>query len=191
MDLKELLGEELYKQVVEKAGENKIAVVSDGNWFPKDKFDLVNNDNKELKKQITERDKSLEELKPKAAGNEALLEQIQKLQDDAKTATEKHESELAESRLNSAMKLALTGKFHNVDIALSQLDKSKVILDENGNVKDGLDDQVTVLAESMPFLAIQEQEPPQQQPPSWSGGQHNPPAQTNDDPFAAKMAKYE
>ena len=31
VSLKELLGEDLYTQVMEKAGEQKIAVVSDGN----------------------------------------------------------------------------------------------------------------------------------------------------------------
>lgn len=50
MDLKELLGEDLYNQVVEKAGDKKLAVVNDGNWFPKEKFDEVNNTKNDSKR---------------------------------------------------------------------------------------------------------------------------------------------
>jgi hypothetical protein len=122
---------------------------------------------------IGERDNQIADLIPKAAGNENFQNEITQLQQANKTAKEQYETELAETRLINAMKLFLTGKVHNVDIAISQLDKSKVVLDESGNVKEGLEDQFTALKESMPFLAIQE-EPQQQQPPSWSAGGHTP-----------------
>lgn len=41
-ELKEILGKELYERVNEKLGDDKIAIVSDGNWIPKKKFDEVN-----------------------------------------------------------------------------------------------------------------------------------------------------
>ncbi|WP_313469814.1 phage scaffolding protein [Lysinibacillus sp.] len=162
-----------------------------GQMVPKSRLDDKIQELKTAKDTITKYETDLEDLKPKAAGNEALLQQIQQLQDDNKTAKEQYESELAETRLNSAMKLWLTNKVHDVDIAISQLDKSKVELDELGNVKSGLEDQMAALKESKPFLVIQEEQQQQQQPPSWSEGQYNPPSNTNDDPFAAKMAKYE
>lgn len=62
MDLKELLGEELYKQVIEKTGDKKIALVSDGNWIPKEKFNELNENTKDLKKQLKDRDAQLAEL---------------------------------------------------------------------------------------------------------------------------------
>lgn len=162
-----------------------------GQMVPKTRLDDKIKELKTANETITKYEVDLEDLKPKAVGNDKLLEQIQKLQDDNKANTEKHQAELAETRLNSAMKLALSGKVQDIDIVLGQLDKTKIELDEQGNVKAGLDDQLTTLKESKSFLFMPENEPPQQQPPSWSGGQHNPPAPTNDDPFAAKMAKYE
>ncbi|MEK5167194.1 phage scaffolding protein, partial [Paenibacillus sp. FSL R5-0527] len=89
MDLKELLGEELYKQVIEKAGDkHKIAIVSDGNWFPKEKFDEVYNAKKQAETDLKERDKQLSQLQEAAKGNEALQTQIKELQEANKTATE-------------------------------------------------------------------------------------------------------
>lgn len=62
MGLKELLGEELYSQVMEKAGDNKIAIVSNGNWFPKEKFDGVNEENKTLKDTVATLETSLKDF---------------------------------------------------------------------------------------------------------------------------------
>lgn len=59
MSLKELLGDDLYAQVIEKAGDQKIDIVSNGQWFPKERFDAVNNEKKELKSQLDERDQQL------------------------------------------------------------------------------------------------------------------------------------
>lgn len=99
---------------------------------------------------------------------------------ELKTAKDQHEAELAETRLTSAVKLALTGKVQDLDIVSSLLDKAKIELDEQGNVKGGLDEQLTTLKESKSFLFVPENEPQQQQPPSWSGGQHNPPGGGNE-----------
>lgn len=50
--LEQILGDELYKQVTDKLGDNKIAIVSDGNWIPKDKFDNLNDEKKQYKEQV-------------------------------------------------------------------------------------------------------------------------------------------
>lgn len=162
-----------------------------GQVVPKSRLDDKIQELKTAKDTITKYETDLEDLKPKAAGNEALLQQIQQLQDDNKTAKDQYEAELAETRLTSAVKLALTGKVQDLDIVSGLLDKTKIELDEQGNVKGGLDEQLTTLKESKSFLFVPENEPQQQQPPSWSGGQYNPPNPTDGDPFAAKMAKYE
>ena len=155
-----------------------------GQMVPKSRLDDKIQELKTAKDTITKYETDLEELKPKAAGNEALLQQIQQLQDDNKTAKDQHEAELAETRLTSAVKLALTGKVQDLDIVSSLLDKTKIELDEQGNVKGGLDEQLTTLKESKSFLFVpendQQQQQQQQQPPSWSGGQHNPPSGGNE-----------
>lgn len=156
MDLKELLGEELYNQVMEKAGDkHKIAVVSDGNWFPKSKFDEVNEAKKKLEADIADRDKQLEELSKAAGTSEELKKQIEQLQTDNKAAKEKYEAEMKELRTNTALKLALANEVHDADIVLGLIDKTKIELDDNGNVKAGLDDQVKALRESKAFLFVE------------------------------------
>ncbi|MED4888593.1 phage scaffolding protein [Lysinibacillus fusiformis] len=129
-----------------------------GTMVPKSRLDDKIKELKTANDTIAKYETDLEELKPKAAGNEKLLEQIQKLQDDNKTAKEQHDAELAETRLSSAMKLALSGKVQDIDIVLGQLDKTKIELDEQGNVKGGLDDQLTTLKESKSFLFVPETE---------------------------------
>jgi len=65
MSLKEILGEELYSQVADKLGDKKIAIVSDGNWIPKNKFDDVNTEKNEYKTQIDNLNQELGKLKEK------------------------------------------------------------------------------------------------------------------------------
>lgn len=156
MDLKELLGEELYKQVTEKAGDHKLAVVSYGNWFPKSKFDEVNEAKKSLESALKDRDKQLEDLKKSSGDNKVLQDQIAQLQADNKTAKEKYETELKELRTNTALKLALSGKVHDPDLVAGLLDKTKIELDESGNVKAGFEDQIKALQESKAFLFVPE-----------------------------------
>ncbi|MEK3851212.1 phage scaffolding protein [Paenibacillus sp. FSL R7-0340] len=158
MDLKELLGEDLYNQVVEKAGDKKLAVVNDGNWFPKEKFDEVNNTKKRLETDLKDRDKQLTDLQKSAGDVPALQEQITNLQEANKATAKQYETDMKELRLNTALKLALSGQAHDPDIVAGLLDKSKIELDDNGAVKGGLDDQIASLRESKGFLFAEKQE---------------------------------
>ncbi|MDN4085960.1 phage scaffolding protein [Paenibacillus polymyxa] len=181
MDLRELLGEDLYNQVVEKAGDKKLAVVNDGNWFPKDKFDEVNNTKKRLETDLKERDKQLADLQKAAGDVPALQEQITKLQEDNKAATDKYENDMKELRLNTALKMALSGQAHDPDIVAGLLDKTIIELDDNGAVKGGLDDQLTGLRESKGFLFVQKEDGNTQPTfkgakPAEGAGAGNPPA---------------
>ncbi|MGG3278871.1 phage scaffolding protein [Paenibacillus solani] len=159
MDLKELLGEELYNQVIAKAGDkHKIALVSDGAWIPKDKFNEVNEAKKKLEGDLSERDKQLADLKKDAGDNEALKEQISKLQESNKEAADKYAADVRELQLNTALKLALGSDVHDADYAISQLDKTKIEIGEDGSIKAGLEDQVKSLRESKAFLFAEKQE---------------------------------
>jgi hypothetical protein len=170
MDLKALLGEELYKQVMGKTGDNKIAIVSDGNWFPKDKFDQVNSDNKDLKKQLKDRDDQLTDLKTKAAGNEDLTKQITDLTElNKKTATD-YQSKLDKQAFDFALKDALTGaKAKNAKAVEALLNREAIKLD--GEKLLGLEEQLKGLKESDAYLFESDQ---QQQPPApkFTTGQH-------------------
>jgi hypothetical protein len=170
MDLKELLGEELYNQVMEKAGDNKIAIVSDGNWFPKEKFDQVNNDNKNLKKQLKDRDDQLADLKTKAAGNEELTKQINELTEQNKKTAEEYQAKLNQQAFDFALKDALTAaKAKNPKAVEALLNKEAIKLD--GDKLLGLEEQLKSIKESDAYLFDSEQQ--QQQPGvKFTTGQH-------------------
>lgn len=97
-------------------------------FVPKSQYNDVVDARKKAEKEVTDRDKQLEELKKSSGDADALKQQIQKLQDDNKTAKEKYEAEATALKRNTAVKLALAGKVHDPDIVLGQLDTSKIEL---------------------------------------------------------------
>jgi Phage minor structural protein GP20 len=170
MDLKELLGEDLFNQVQEKAGENKIAIVSDGSYIPKEKFDAVNKEKNDYKKQVGERDTQLEDLKTKATGNEDLQQQIQKLQDDNKQMKEDYETQIKQQSFDFALKDALTAaKVKNPKAVKALLDTETIKLD--GDKLLGLDEQLKNIKESDSYL-FDDDSQQQQQKPSFTTGTH-------------------
>lgn len=50
-EIEKLLGTELFTQVKEKIGD-KTLIINDGKYIPKQKFDDLNNDKKDLQKQL-------------------------------------------------------------------------------------------------------------------------------------------
>ena len=125
-----------------------------GTMIPKTRFDEVNDAKKQLETDLAARDTQLEELKKVDA--EGLQAEIAKLQGENATAKEKYDNDLKASQLASAIKLALHGKAQDADIVASQLDISKVELNEDGTIKGGLDEQLTVLQGAKPFLFVPE-----------------------------------
>ena len=89
MNLKELLGEELYNQVKEKIRDKEL-FVNDGTYIPKNKFDDLNNDKKKIKEQLDEANKKIEELSK--VNSEDLQKEIdnwkKKYEDDTKALNE-------------------------------------------------------------------------------------------------------
>jgi hypothetical protein len=186
MPLQKLLGEELYKQVMEKVGDNKIAIVSDGNWFPKEKFDTVNTENKELKGQLKDRDKQLKDLETKAQGNEDLQKQIRDLQDANKKVADDYEAKLNQQSFDFALKDALTGaKAKNPKAVEALLNKEIIKLD--GDKLLGLEEQLKNLKESDAYLFEAEQQQQQQQSGvKFTTGQHQ--KQTGSEPTSLQDA---
>lgn len=150
MDLKELLGEELYKQVTEKLGDKKV-MVDDGNFIPKSRFDEVNEAKKELEKQISDRDKQLKDLSAKAQGNEELTKQIEELQLSNKQTKDDYENKIASIQFNYALEGALTGakcKNNKALKALLNLDEVKY---QEGKL-EGLESQIESLKKEASYL---------------------------------------
>ncbi|OME58218.1 hypothetical protein BSK59_08525 [Paenibacillus odorifer] len=135
-------------------------------WVPEHRFKEVNEAKKAAEDNLKDRDKQLDDLKKSSGDVGALKEQITKLQDDNKTATEKYEADMKELKLSTAVKLVLSGQTHDPDIVAGLLDKTKIELDDNGVVKGGLDDQLKSLRESKGFLFAEKQE---NKPPAFRG----------------------
>jgi len=177
MSLKDLLGEELYNQVVGKLGDKKIAIVNDGNWFPKEKFDEVNNSNKDLKNQLKDRDTQLDELKKVDAAG--LQQKITELQAENKKTTEEFQAKLQQQTFDFALKDALTGaKAKNPKAVEALLDKTGIKLD--GEKLLGLEDQLKKLQESDSYLFDVDQQQGQGQGVKFTTGQHQ--KQTGNEP---------
>lgn len=149
MDLKELLGEELHKQLTDKLGDkHKVAIVSDGAWIPKDKFNQVNEAKNQLEVDIKDRDKSLEELKKTAGDSKALQDEIAKLQEANKAKDTEYQTKINDLSVSAAIErslVAASAKFP--DLLISKIDKAKIELLQDGTVK-GLEDQLKTLKES-------------------------------------------
>ncbi|CAM3730093.1 phage scaffolding protein [Mesobacillus zeae] len=146
MDLKELLGEDLYNQVIEKAGDKKLAVVNDGNWLPKEKFNEKNEEVKDLKAELKQRDEQIGQLKTSVKGNEELEAKIAGLQ----KTNDDWEVKYKETQLNTAIKLAAKGAKDANDV-LAFIKKDGLELQDDGAVK-GLDDALKALKESKSYL---------------------------------------
>lgn len=156
--LKELLNEkgvadDVIQSVVTSA-EEKLK-----GFIPKHRFDEVNEAKKQLEEQLTDRDKQLAELKKSAGDNEELKKQIEQLQQENKEKEQSYQAKIRDMAVTTAIKLAVAGDAHDPDLVASLLDKSKIEVDENGNIKGGLDDQLQALRETKSFLFVQKEQP--------------------------------
>ncbi len=176
MNLKELLGEELYQQVMDKAGDNKIAVVSDGNWFPKEKFDTKNQEVKDLQDQIKDRDKQLKDLGDKAKGNDDLTAEIDRLKQENKDTQTEYENKLSQQAFDFALDKALSGaKAINAKAVRPFLDTENLKLD--GDKIIGLDEQLKTVKEKESYLFESDQQtktPTIVNPGNPNGGSNTP-----------------
>ncbi|MEK4854799.1 phage scaffolding protein [Paenibacillus sp. FSL H7-0756] len=127
-------------------------------FVPKARFDEVNEAKKQAEQDRDKASGQLEEVKKSAGDNQALKDQITKLQDENKTVKTDYEAKVKDLQLTTALKLALAGEAHDPDIVAGLLDKTKIELDDSGAVKGGLDDQVKALRESKGFLFAEKQQ---------------------------------
>lgn len=167
MELKELLGEELYKQVQTKIDEKnsteadklkhvRYADLSEGKYVSKEKYD---SELEKLNGLITGKDteignatKLIEELKKASKGDEGMQQKISTYE----TENARLQRELEETKINAAIKVALL-EAHVVDsdymtykIKTGLKEKNEELkLDDDGNIK-GWDNMLTSLKAQFP-----------------------------------------
>lgn len=110
------------------------------------------------KGRVSERDKQLDELKKSAGDSEKLQNQIAKLQEENKKAAAEYDANLKQIKLDNAVDMALTNaKAKNVKAVKALINLDAVKMD--GDTLIGLNDQITKLVESDPYMFHVEQKP--------------------------------
>lgn len=159
--LKDILGDELFKQVSEKLKaynenpDNKdkqvnLANLTDGGYIPKQQFDSVTAENQTNAQKLTEANALIEQLKKSVKGDETLQTKISEYQ--IKVA--QLETELAQAKINAALKVGLmSANAVDVDYLTYKLNEKgeKLELDEQGNIK-GWNDKISSLKTQFPTM---------------------------------------
>lgn len=145
--LKELgLDEEVANKVIEAYKQS----IKD-EYIPITRFNEVNEEKKELKGQIAERDTQLSELKTKASGNEELTNKIAELEGLNNQTKEEYETKIAKLRKETSIELVLKdNQAKSIKAVKALLDLDKVSLDGDNLI--GLDEQLEGLKESESYL---------------------------------------
>lgn len=138
--------EELATKIAEQSAEELKGMI------PKARLDEVIAERDNAKKEHAEVLKQLGAMQKDAGSLDALKEQIQKLQNDAKEAEKAHNAEMQTMRINNAVDLALTNaKALNAKAVKALLNLENAELLEDGTVKD-LDKQIKALQTSDGYL---------------------------------------
>lgn len=155
MNIKDIIGEEAYKALPEdkkKALDKQdFEDVSDGKYVPKSRFDQVNEQSKEYKKQVGERDTQISNLKDEFKDAAGLKEKVEQLEKDNKTQKEDYEKQLSDINFNNALEKGL-GAFNVKDkkLIMALIDNDKLKVDGDSII--GLKEQLEPLQKSHEYL---------------------------------------
>ena len=128
---------------------NKVMEGLNGSFVTKSRFNEVNEENKTLKAQVSERDGQIETLKKSAGDNTELQNQITALQEANKQKDKDHANEIKALKISNAVDVALTNakaKNNTAVKALLAAFLEKAELADDGTVK-GLDDEIKKLVD--------------------------------------------
>ena len=130
----------------------------DGNYVTKTRFNEVNEENKTLKKSVSDRDKQLEDLKKSSGDNEELKKQIETLQQENANQKKAHDAEMTQLRLDNVIDAALTAAgAKNIKAVRALIDTSKVKVGEDGKLT-GFDDLLSAVQKSDSYLFTEKQQ---------------------------------
>ena len=163
--LKDILGEELYSQLMAKVNEHngneankdkqiKIANLASGDYVSKAKFDDITQQLSGKQSEIDTANGLIAELKKSNKGNEELQGKITQYE----TTVADLQAQLAETKLTSAIKVALLSeKAVDVDYLTYKLNEKlkekgeRLELDENDNI-NGWEDKLSGLKTQFPTM---------------------------------------
>ena len=156
--LKELLGDELYKQVESKINEYngneankdkqiKIANLGSGEYVGKNKYSSLETEHNSKKAELEAANNMIAELKKSNKGNEEMQSKISAYE----VQVAELNKQLAQAKLESAIKVGLLeAKVSDIDYMTFKLkSEGELSLDEHGKIK-GWDDKITSLKTKFP-----------------------------------------
>lgn len=148
----ELVGKDVFEQHIKpKLKEGANYFFGEGEFIPKGRFDEVNNQVKDHKNQIAERDKQLDELKKFAKGNEELTKKFEDLQATYTKEKQEYEAKIQKQEYDFAYHNELSKfKAKDIDLLKAKIDNSKVIY-KDGKFA-GLNEQIDALKKSHPYI---------------------------------------
>ena len=145
---------------------NKVMEGLNGSFVTKSRFNEVNEENKTLKAQVSERDGQIETLKKSAGDNTELQNQITALQEANKQKDKDHANEIKALKISNAVDVALTNAKAKNNTAVKALlaEVSDVLVDRffDADSEELLDEKIEVLT------ALKDGKPPDQIPNYYS-----------------------
>lgn len=153
--IKTIIGEEAFNALSEdkrkELAKKDFEDISGDAYIPKQKFDQVNEQAKEYKKQVGERDKQITDLKEEFKDAAGLKEKVTELEAANKNQKETYEKQLEDINFNNALEKSL-GSFNVKDkkLIMALIDKDKLKVDGDNVI--GLKEQIEPLQKSHDFL---------------------------------------
>ncbi|MCJ8173221.1 phage scaffolding protein [Clostridium botulinum] len=153
--IKDIIGEEAFNALSEdkrkELDKKDFEDVSSGSFISKTRFDQVNEQAKEYKKQVGERDKQINNLKEEYKDVDGLKEKVEQLELDNKTQKETYEKQLSDIAFNNALEKGL-GAFSIKDkkLIMALIDKDKLKVDGDNVI--GFKEQIEPLKTSHEYL---------------------------------------
>lgn len=139
------ISEELAEKAAEKSAKELKGMV------PRDRLNEATKAKEQAEESYSTVKAELDKLKESAGDSETMKSQIEQLKSDLKDRDTKHAAEIADMKMTNAIQAAIGGVAQDAELVAGLLDRSKLILAEDGKVT-GLDDQLKGLKESKPFL---------------------------------------
>lgn len=153
--IKDIIGEEAYNALSEdkkrEIGKKDFEDISGGAFIQKSRFDQLNEQAKEYKKQVGERDKQISDLKDEYKDVDGLKEKVTELENTNKKQKETYEKQLSDISFNNALEKGL-GSFNVKDkkLIMALIDKDKLKVDSDSVI--GLKEQIEPLQKSHEYL---------------------------------------
>ncbi|WP_143314207.1 phage scaffolding protein [Clostridium sp. HBUAS56017] len=154
-NIKEIIGEELYKQLPEdkkkEFKEKDLEDISNGAYIPKERFNQVNEQAKEYKKQVGERNTQIKDLKEEFKDATGLKEKVEELEADNTKKDKEYEAKITEITMNNAIEKALGAyKCKNTKLVKALIDDEKLKVDGDSII--GLKEQMETIQKENEFL---------------------------------------